>query len=331
MSYYHVPCPNCYRSLYFPEKEQIQIMCPQCRCLYLVENFSLTDLSKNILHKKNSSLTQEGNFVIKGRNNTKKIERVFSLFLHPKYIQFEIGDSIAILTLISKTVNNVNKKVSIVNLTRENNYRLFKPDHLSLFKGLKVFVFLFLSTWILTTLLSRFYPRLQLAQIGIIPVAIAIGIKVQKRDLNSHTNLDLTNARLMSFSQTIYQQIHELTTKRDTLLSELISEQTTIDRLTNLQQRMRDLDEQQYLHRIETIRRARELMQSRQAVGNNLLNDYNKTIEMLSIELETAQITEELPEGAQFKIYQRLEQLEQLEAQKEELKLTIDPLLFFSW
>ncbi|MGF1488485.1 MAG: hypothetical protein ACFBSE_15475, partial [Prochloraceae cyanobacterium] len=62
-------------------------------------------------------------------------------------------------------------------------------------------------------------------------------------------------------------------------------------------------------------------------LGVDLYSDYEKVIEYLSIELETARLAERIPNLEDLKLHERLDALHELEVKKEEIKLTIDPKL----
>lgn len=327
MSHYSTTCPNCDTKLYFSTSSRERIMCSHCKCLYEVDTFTVTNFSNIILHNDRGLPNGRRQFILEGVKNGISFTQSFSLFWPPKYLHFDRKDTVATFTLIKKSPSNNKPCVQILNLTRNFHYRFFKPDRLCFLTGLKLFSLIFMSSWLLTTLASHFQPRLKLLQIGILPVGIALSHNVYKRNLNSYTNKDLDNIKLMIFEQNIYSQIVSLSKKKDDLFNELIEENETFKRLSNLRQRMENSNSSLYQERIATIFSGENTIATHIFLGVDLYSDYEKVIEYLSIELETARLAERIPNLEDLKLHERLDALHELEVKKEEIKLTIDPKL----
>ena len=66
-------------------------------------------------------------------------------------------------------------------------------------------------------------------------------------------------------------------------------------------------------------------MEKQSGLIQNLIDGYSKIVEIVEIEYDTSRVAEQLPENVAVKISDRLEEMEALEQQKEELALMVDP------
>ncbi|MDX2096787.1 MAG: hypothetical protein SFW36_03345, partial [Leptolyngbyaceae cyanobacterium bins.59] len=124
----------------------------------------------------------------------------------------------------------------------------------------------------------------------------------------------LSDQKLLAQKLKIEQRVNELQ-------HQCQSEQVLIHRLKGLKQRMLNFDPDLYAPRINRIEGAMKILARQIQNAQTLITGYLKTLEMVEIEVETAQIADQLPDVEEFTadISRRLTELKTVEEENESL------------
>jgi hypothetical protein len=106
--------------------------------------------------------------------------------------------------------------------------------------------------------------------------------------------------------------------------SELRSHQQMVGRLQQLKRNMLSLEDV-YAGRVADVERAIATLEQQVKLCQDIRSGYDRVYRMLSIEFETSQLAEQLPDDIEAKILGRMEELKRLEELKAELALRVDP------
>lgn len=131
--------------------------------------------------------------------------------------------------------------------------------------------------------------------------------------------------RLMT-DQELLGQKHRLEQRVSELKYECHTNKTLIRQLQALSEKMLSFDRTLYSFRVNRIDRAVTILRQQMTNAKGLVAEYNKTLQMIEIEVETSKIAAQLPDAEEFMtmILGRLEELKAIEHQNQQLKFQLE-------
>ncbi len=128
----------------------------------------------------------------------------------------------------------------------------------------------------------------------------------------------LADQKLMAQQRKIEERIGELK-------HECQSNQMLIQQVEGLKQKMAQVDQALYSARIYRATTAINILHQQNANNQRLMREYDRTLKMVDIEIETSWIADQLPDAENFtrKILERLSELREIEDQNQSLKLQL--------
>jgi len=128
----------------------------------------------------------------------------------------------------------------------------------------------------------------------------------------------LADQRLLAQQRKIQQRIDELQHERQ-------ANQLLIEQLETLKQKMTQVDYPLYAARIHRTTGAVNILKHQMINQQRLVREYDRTLKMIDIEVDTSWIADQLPDGEHFcrTIIERLAELKEIEQQNQRLKLEL--------
>ncbi|EKQ69336.1 hypothetical protein OsccyDRAFT_1962 [Leptolyngbyaceae cyanobacterium JSC-12] len=128
----------------------------------------------------------------------------------------------------------------------------------------------------------------------------------------------LADQRLMAQQRRIVQRISELRHERQ-------ANQVLIEQLETLKQKMSQVDQTLYSARIYRATGAINILKQQIANNQRLVREYERTLKMIEIEIDTSWIADQLPDAENFTraILERLAELKEIEDQNQTLKFQL--------
>lgn len=248
-----------------------------------------------------------------------------------KHLQFSIpgkadvvpvhrGDIVSVLYTMQGYV--MKKLVAIANHTTGKSYVLPTPvpssSHhvitlLTLITGMVIASFLGGINLVLTSLLSAIGVLLY------IKLAHSAQLTNPPLDHQEHESRRLlADQKLITQQRKIEQRVSELH-------HECKSNQALIDQLEMLKRKMSQLDPSLYSARIYRATGAIDILSQQIANSQRLVREYDRTLKMVEIEIDTSWIADQLPDADNFTrtIIRRLAELREIEDQNQTLKLQL--------
>lgn len=130
--------------------------------------------------------------------------------------------------------------------------------------------------------------------------------------------------RLLADQQLLAQQ-RKIEQRIEELRHEHKANQVLIHQLESLKQKMAEVDGALYSARIYRATSAVNILQQQLVNNQRLVREYERTLRMIDIEVETSWIADQLPEAEHFRrsILTRLAELKEIEEQNQTLKLQL--------
>jgi Tfp pilus assembly protein PilN len=127
--------------------------------------------------------------------------------------------------------------------------------------------------------------------------------------------------RLLS-DQRLLVQRHRISQRISELRHESKANTGLIEQLEALKQKMQQLDPMLYSARLYRSTSAVNILKQQIVNNHRLVREYDRTLKMIDIEVDTSWIADQLPEADDFscRILERLEELQQIEEQNQTLK-----------
>ncbi|AFZ34839.1 hypothetical protein Sta7437_1269 [Stanieria cyanosphaera PCC 7437] len=336
-----IKCPACRQPLYLPDlsicnEERVMVICRSCHYQYAVSYAIAESCSSEVI-----TLTKT-KFL-----NKPKQQRLYQLKVNyqstlQKTFQFtnfdlkekftaNAGDSLVLLHTIDNK-NNLDL-IWLKNLEHNLDYQVLFPRKQQLFQGAKISSLTILGCSTLA-LIDLFYPVVanHFIWLGTIPLAITTGFYSSIRYRRKYQQLAANNLNRLASEQNILAKLKTLTSRLKQLNQNKTSEENLLNRFRLLQAKMNQTDAHLYCDRLTTINRGISALEQQLNISQNLINGYSQLINIWEIEYETSQLAEQLPgqEKVEAQVLPRLEELQALEQQKEELSLLIQPAAFLS-
>jgi hypothetical protein len=129
--------------------------------------------------------------------------------------------------------------------------------------------------------------------------------------------------------QHLAQQHQQLASRVDELHQEDMTNRDLIRRLRSLREKMLKVDASLYGTRVGQIEKAIRLLQMRLQHNDQLVGRYAEAMNLIDIELETASLADQLPNGYDFNdlngdLFTKLEELKTIEARNRDLRLQLE-------
>jgi hypothetical protein len=334
-------CPACKASVYLPHPEEsgdrllLEIICPKCQRKYSV-SYVETKYSDSYLEplpqqKPNQPIEYQRIYKLRVLGLAQTIQAIeFSTIGRDEKFSAVPGDRLTLLYIMHKV--RPPEPIFILNETTATSHQLFSPIQRARKAGSSAFVVTLLGGAFLS-LLAGFSqnPLNKRLWLVVIPSAIGTGVYVTRRQIQLTKEQNLQTAARLSFEQNLLEQVHCVAKRLDKLHESISEETRLIERLKTVKQKMTLTDSQVYARRIETFERGIDAMEKQLKLSQNLIAGYLKVKSMLEIDYETSRLAEQLPENTAQEIVTRLQELETIETQKEELSLLADPQKLLSY
>ena len=325
-------CPACGKPLYLPlieeELEADRIICRNCHYLYRLKYLEVEKYSETIISKKGDSklIDRIINCELKCITTKGQTESItFSLPLRKKTFSLSPGDKIFLLYTRGGGLLK-SELVAIVNCTANCSYRLFSIINKNHGAGLKASLLgFFASTCLVTSWVNLQGKYLEYIAYIFFPTGIISGISVfqyrRKQLIESNTQI----VKRLSFEQSMLQGIHAVSERIDKLNGDLEQENNLIKKLESVREKMNQTDCELYQERIDISNRGIQALEEQSQLSINLVAGYQKVKNMLEIEYQTSKLADQLPGDSSSLAFQKIEELEQLEEQKEQISLMLNP------
>lgn len=316
------PCPTCRSPLHFPEsvsQNSLDVQCPHCRYKFSliygeVLDSQLRDSPAFI--KESSDSKPPVLHVAIGTRSRGIREFSFEMQNHSR-IPCVRGDDVVAFTT---SVWNRQELAMIVNLDNGRHHLIFNPLSNAILGAIKIGGLVLVAGLLASTILSGVASKV--AYHAALPSAIAAtAITIDKRRIKGHERRGATRLvaeqRLLSLQYEVGENVASLD-------SELRSHQQMVGRLQQLKRNMLSLEDV-YAGRVADVERAIATLEQQVKLCQDIRSGYDRVYRMLSIEFETSQLAEQLPDDIEAKILGRMEELKRLEELKAELALRVDP------
>lgn len=336
-----IKCPACRQPLYIPDssicnEDRVMIICRSCHYQYAVSyaiavacSSELITLDQTKLFKKTKQ-QRLYQLQISFKSKPQKTVQFTSFDLAEKFTATE-GNLLLLLYTI-KNKNNFDL-IWLKNLDQDCDCQVFFPIKQQLIQGATTTSLTILGGSTLA-LIDSLYPVVadHFILLGTIPLAITTGFYSSIRYRRKYQELAARNLARLTSEQNILSKLKTLTARLKQLNQNKISEEHLLNRFKLLQAKMNQTDPNLYRDRLTTINRGISALEQQLNISQNLINGYSQLINIWEIEYETSQLAEQLPgqEKVEAQVLPRLEELQALEQQKEELSLLIQPAAFLS-
>lgn len=322
-----VRCPCCSRSLgQINVDGQLQIDCPTCRRSYGILYGKVSGRSSRweavlYLTAKLPSLYKrcyELRITTPGRDL--KVLK-FSTLGRGDRIPVRLGDRISLLYAMRGSM--MQKLISVSNHTAGKTYRLPRPipSTGTVFRALGT-----LSVALFFCVLLSGYGFWLTTTLGAIAFLVATRVmdnaELTTPELQPH---DRQEARLIEERKLLGQKLL-LEERVEVLRQEGLENQSLIQQLRSLQEKMRRFNPQLYAVRIQRIDRAIVLLQQRTQHDRYLIEQYDQTSRMIEIELETAYLADQLPDAHDFTgaILSKISELRAIEERNRQFRQELE-------
>jgi hypothetical protein len=336
-----IKCPACRQPLYLPNslicnEDRVIVICRSCHYQYAVSYAIAQACSSELITLAQTKLfnktKQQRLYKLKVyfKSQLQKKVQFTSFDLSEKFTATE-GDLLLLLYTIKKK-NNLDL-IWLKNLNQNCDCQLFFPRRQQLIQGTTTTSLTILGGSTLA-LIDSLYPIIadHFIVLGTIPLAITTGFYSSIKYRRKYQELTANNIARLTSEQNILAKLKTLTARLKQLNQNKIAEEHLLNRFKLLQAKMNQTDPNLYRDRLTTIHRGISALEQQLNISQNLINGYSQLINIWEIEYETSQLAEQLPgqEKVEAQVLPRLEELQALEQQKEELSLLIQPAAFLS-
>ena len=327
MTTQQLTCPSCRKPLFLHELNNLcqagpeAILCSNCRYKFALVVGRVVWVSVEVMQK------SEGN------KGTQTFERVYDFRLEMEngrmeQIKFPTSERVPELQIVpqdrllllytwnAKTLSNL---IQVDNITTGRRLSLNSPDKSAMNSGFIMggLIGLLGIGVVGYELLS---PKQALYVFA--PSALTAGVVAYRRSRPQEKDPQIAQ-RLLA-DQKFLARRHELEQEIVKLESEKSGNGNLVDQLTSLQAKMkRHLDI--YRDRVETCAKAIDVLEQQNSLLDQLLAGYQQVLDMVDIEFSTHQITDQLPQDIDSQILKRINALQELEEQKTNLAVAINP------
>ncbi|PSO72101.1 MAG: hypothetical protein BRC40_10605 [Cyanobacteria bacterium QH_8_48_120] len=322
-----INCPSCRQSLYLPEMHESderasEVLCSKCNYKYAVTFVEVLQFHSRVERHSARDPKRAPQYLrvywLQALTREKAKAVQFSTTGLDHEFSATPGDELALLSVVRKKREDL---TAVVNYTTGESCHLFSPRRKARSSGAVTSIITLIGGGLLAWLLQGVPSKVVL--VATVPSSIGIGMAVTRSQ--SFQERDAPIAARLGTEQTLLGRLHSLDERISDLQQELKSNQHLLQRLKKLKQKMSRAGAELYAHRLETTERAIANLEKQSGLIQNLIDGYSKIVEIVEIEYDTSRVAEQLPENVAVKISDRLEEMEALEQQKEELALMVDP------
>lgn len=153
----------------------------------------------------------------------------------------------------------------------------------------------------------------------------AVGIKVAVTRVRSSKVRDRNELSRLEAEQQLLLQKFDLEQRFEKLNCEFEDNSYLVERLKGLREQMWSADEQLYSRRIAVVSKGIGVLEEQLFLIQKLMTRYQHLINMLAIDYETSRLAEQISSDVSEKMLRQLAELKELEAQKVNLSLLVDP------
>ncbi len=322
---YKINCQSCRQPLYFldfskSKETRLVAICTRCQYKYALVVTEVCSFSSTLEVSPNNKNLPHRSYHLRGIQADGTLESVeFSTLGRLEKISALSGDQVLLLYIMrGKELQDL---VWIQNSTTKKSHLLIKPGTKARATGFATAVLTLVGSSILAGFLQ--IPTNQLFWATTIPSSVGMGVFVTRR--SSIKVRDCVELERLSSEQQLLAQKHELEQKIASLTTELQTTQRLVQRLKALAQKMIGIKEEMYVNQAKTVAKAVTVLEKQLELTLNLINGYLQLGEIIEVDYETFQLTENLPGDVLTKMLNQLEELKVIESTKEELSLLVNP------
>lgn len=326
---FQLECPACRHLLYFPgfdecDEDFLESICTNCKYKYALIHTDVSSFTSSVevlqtnKHRKQAEYRRIYQLRLLKADKTIQSLR-FSTPGKEEKLSALPGDELLLLYVMRGQA--LAELISVKNYTTGMTCLLLAPGAKARKAGFRTGI----ATLVGGVLLAAFVniPINKIFLATVLPPAVGVGVYTTRlKDPRTRERKEL--ARLGSEQRLLLQKF-ELEQRTQDLRQDLESNWRMIDRLKNLRRKMQNAEEELYANRIETVSKGIKLLEKQLDLTQSLITGYTQVIDVMAIEYETSRLAEQLPEDIDAKILGKLDELKNLESEKEQLSLLINP------
>lgn len=166
------------------------------------------------------------------------------------------------------------------------------------------------------------FPIALLASASSIPVVSILVARLKSPKIR----LDPDQKIRLAAEQQLFGEKIELEQRVEELQRKLTTNQTRLNQLESLNQKMVEVGADLYAQRIERVSRAIAILDQQLSQDQQLIDQYARTIKMIEIELETSRAVEAIPNAENFMgmIFDRLAELKTIDQKTQQLRAQVE-------
>lgn len=322
-----IHCPSCLTPMgAFSDDSNAQVHCGSCQRQYRVISGKVSKRAsmREALLYLNNRLPQwyKRHYELRLTTGDRQLKVLkFSIPQAEDRVPVRRGDLVSILYTAHGTV--FKKLIAITNHTTGNAYTLPTPatslGYLATTRGtvaaaLSVYFVLNGANLFLLSLLSV--------------VGVFVYVKLAYTAELTTPPLQMTvheEARLLA-DQKLLQHKHQIEKRVEMLRHECQANQTLMQQFEKLRQKMFNFDEKLYATRIQRTKSAVGILTKQNENNKRLIGEYSRMAKMIEIEIETAQIADQLPEVEDFTntIVRKMAELKRVEEYNQNLRFQLE-------
>jgi len=322
-------CPACQHQLYFPsfdecDEDFLESVCTNCKYKYALIHTDVSSFASNVEvlrtnnHRKRPEYRRLYHLRLLKANKTIQSLQFYTSGEEAKLSALP-GDQLLLLYVMRGKV--LEELISAQNFTTGMSCLILAPGAKARKAGIGTGVATLVGGLLLAAFVNIPIDKIFLATL--LPPAVGVGVYTTRlKDPRTREKNEL--ARLGSEQRLLLQKF-ELEQRTQDLRQELECNWRMIDRLKNLRRKMLNAEEELYANRIETVSKGINLLDKQLDITQNLITGYTQVTDILAIEYETSRLAEQLPEDIDLKILGKLNELKNLESEKQQLSLLINP------
>jgi len=247
----------------------------------------------------------------------------FSIAGRVDAVPVQQGDT---LVLLYATRNH--RMTSLIAITNQSTGRKYTPPAPIFSRGYVLGCCAALSAVLLVTLLLMSSHLVLSFSLSAVYFAACIKLVDASRLSSPPLRMSVREEAQLMADQQLIKQKSRLEVRIEALQQESQEHYRLSQRLEGLKRKMLEADPQLYQVRIDRAARAVKILQEQILSNQHLLDQYDQTLQMIDIEIETAQVADQLPDAHQYTslIFDRLEELRQIEAENQGLRLRLEAM-----
>ncbi|NBD15522.1 MAG: hypothetical protein GVY04_05055 [Cyanobacteria bacterium] len=318
---YKLKCPSCQSWLYNDAPTDNcrtdEVICRQCHHKYKIIQLQVQQLECWFTPATSRYQKPSRRYQLRGTTADGETQAYQFSISGDEFVALA-GDEL--LLVYATQLQKVEKLALINNLTTEESRKIFSPRTEARQMGVATGAILFVGGSLLAGLLSGVPAKA--VSIASVPISGVAGLVTTKRCSYREENQSIINS--LDSQQQLLAETFCREEKSLELQTESRENQRLLQRARHLKEKMRHLDEEMYAHQLNTVNRAIATLEKNADLINHLIEGHQWIIATIEIKRETLSLSNQLPTETQTQVLAKLDELNQLEQEKESLKAELD-------